>query len=157
MEDAEKEFEKEFTAAYRKFFLMIIIMTLAIFGLVFGLGILELFLGGAKFLLVLIPILALVMPLLIFYFIFIKGGLYSKLYKSSIKMYGKVLREGLSDRDVYYKEHLKNKLREELKEELKREMLEEMKKKELCKGSKEEPKQEVSQKPMQQEQSNQGF
>ena len=131
--------EKEFTAAYRKFFLMVFIIMLALFGTIYGTAILGSFLGGGGFLLVIVPILALAIPFVIIYFFYIKGGLYSKLVKSSVKMYS----EALGNQDVYYKEHLKNKLREELKEELKREMLEEMKKKELSEKLKEELRREV--------------
>ncbi len=146
--------EKEFTAAYGKMLLFSFLMIVIIIGVVFfGFGIVGRFLGGVSF--YLMPILIVAIGLGLYYFFIIKSGVYAKMFKSAGKM---MLQDtALSDQGKYYRERLKEQLREELKEELKREMLEEMKKKELCKGSKEEPKQEVSQKPVQQEQSNQGF
>ena len=136
LEDAEKEF----AAAYRKYFLMIIVMTLAIFGVVFGLSILGRFLGAASF--YLIPILVVAIVLGFYYFFFVKSGIYAKMFKSSVKMFQNT---ALGDQNKYYKEYLKGQLREELKEELRREMLEEMKKKELREESKEELGKKVSQ------------
>ena len=142
--------EKEFTAAYGKLLLYSFLMVFIIIGVVFfGFGILGRLFGAASF--YLIPILVVAIVLGFYYFLFVKSGIYTKMFKSSVKMFQDTTFEG---QNKYYKEYLKSQLREELREELKREMLEEMKKKELREEPKEESGREVPQEAGQQGQSN---